>query len=303
MSPAKLVYSREEARRAFKITERQLRSWERQQLLPGSAEFGFKDLVALRTLVELRNERVSPAKIKKAVRALRAGMRGVGNPLTELRIYADGSEIRVDIDGGTIEPITGQLLLKFAPDDMKRLLSFPHAGEGQEPVQAHKRRLEAEMLFEQALQMEQHSAPVTDVVAVYERAIELDPQSTGAFVNLGTIYFNARQFAAAEKYYRMALEADPEYPLAHFNLGNLYDERGDRARALQHYLAALQINPAYADAHYNLALLYQNSNQPMKAARHWREYLKCDPSSSWAAIARRELDRIRTATIVHGGGQ
>jgi len=110
-------------------------------------------------------------------------------------------------------------------------------------------------------------------------------------------------FREAEKHYKKALEIDGNYALAHFNLGNLYDERGDRARALQHYLAALKINSNYADAHYNLALLYQNTRQPMKAARHWRDYLKLDGSSSWAAIARRELDKIKGQTIVPGGAR
>ncbi|HME05719.1 MAG TPA: tetratricopeptide repeat protein, partial [Bryobacteraceae bacterium] len=101
-----------------------------------------------------------------------------------------------------------------------------------------------------------------------------------------------------EKQYRKALEVDANYALAHFNLGNLFDERNDRAKALFHYQAALRIHPNYADAHYNIALLYQSTNQPMKAVRHWKHYLKLDPNSNWAAIARRELERLRDLTIV-----
>jgi hypothetical protein len=41
----------------------------------------------------------------------------------------------------------------------------------------------------------------------------------------------------------------------------------------------------------------------MKAARHWRDYLKTDPGSSWAAVARRELEKIKNDTIVQGGGE
>jgi hypothetical protein len=39
----------------------------------------------------------------------------------------------------------------------------------------------------------------------------------------------------------------------------------------------------------------------MKAVRHWQAYLKLDPNSSWAAIARRELEKIKSATILRGG--
>ena len=65
-------------------------------------------------------------------------------------------------------------------------------------------------------------------------------------------------------------------------------------------VTALRLSPSYADVHYNIALLYQSMNQPMKAVRHWMAYLKLDPSSSWATIARRELAKLREATVVKG---
>jgi tetratricopeptide (TPR) repeat protein len=101
------------------------------------------------------------------------------------------------------------------------------------------------------------------------------------------------------------LEADPQYALAHFNLGNLFDEKCDRAQAILHYSLALRLDPGYSDAHYNLALLYQSSGEVMRAVRHWKSYLRMDPSSSWAAVARQELDKLRRATVIEGakGGQ
>ena len=150
------------------------------------------------------------------------------------------------------------------------------------------------------LDLEATGAPVAQIIEAYEKAIELDPGSAGALVNLGTIYFNTRDFTMAERYYTLATETDPDYALAHFDLGNLCDECGDRGRALEHYSAALRISPNYADAHYNIALLYQGARQNMKAVRHWMAYLKLDPSSEWAGIARRELDKLREAAVVRG---
>jgi tetratricopeptide (TPR) repeat protein len=300
-SSAKEIFSRDEACRYLRISERQLASWERQQLVPASEHFRLPDLMALKTLAELRRSRVAPVTIRKAVTALRKTMRHAGDPLREFRIYAQGSKIRVDIEGQPMEPVSGQLLLDFDAEEIKTLLAFPRAdrsGEGQ--ARRVKRQFEAEALFEQALQMEQNGAPLADIVATYERALDADPKSTGALVNLGTVYFNARDYHQAERYYKLAIEVDRDYALAHFNLANLYDERGDRPRAMGHYIEALRSNPGYADAHYNLALLYQNMGQKLKAARHWREYLKADPGSSWAAVARRELEKIKNDTIVPG---
>jgi len=71
-------------------------------------------------------------------------------------------------------------------------------------------------------------------------------------------------------------------------------------RPLAHYLSALHLHPGYADAHYNVALLYQSIGQSLKAVHHWKLYLSLDPNSTWAAIARRELEKLKDSTIVRG---
>lgn len=297
-SPAKQAFSREEVRRVLRVTERQLRSWEQQGLVPERQWFAINDLLALKTLVKLRQNNIPPAKVREAVAALREKLQDVTDPLAELRIYSEGGRIRVDIDGSTMEPVSGQLLLNFGPVELKKLLAFPAARAEPTRAQQDKNRIEAEMLFEKGLEMEHSGATAEDTIAIYEHAISLDPRSTGALVNLGTLYFNARRHDKAEAYYLRAIEADPGYALAHFNLGNLYDEQGKRAAALEHYSLALKANPKYADAHYNMALLCQTVGETMKAVLHWKAYLKVDPASSWAAIARRELEKLKDAAIV-----
>ena len=294
---AKQAYSRAEARRLLKITERQLASWERQKLVPASETYGFTELLALRTLLKLRAGRVASPQIRRALTALGDKLNGIHDPLTQLKIYAHGKRIRVDIGGRAMEAESGQLLLDFDPVELKRLLEFRTPNQ----LSADQvRRAAAEHWFQRGLELEQTGAPLPEVIEAYQKAVELDPGSAGALVNLGTIQFNARNWKDAERYYLEALEADPKYALAHFDLANLYDEQADRVQALKHYQAALDISPSYADAHYNLALLFQASNQPMKAVRHWTEYLKLDPSSHWSSIARRELSRLRKAAVVPG---
>lgn len=294
---AKQAYSRAETRRLLKITERQLQSWERQKLVAPSEVYGFKELLALRTLIKLRSSRVPPSTLRRALHALVAKLRDIDDPLTQLKIYAHGKRIRVDVDGRAMDAESGQLLLNFDQGELNRLLEF-RARDG--AAAERDRRANAESWFQRGLELEQTGAPPEQVIEAYQKALELDPTSAGALVNLGTIYFNARDWKQAEHYYALALEADPDYALAHFDLANLYDERGERAKALEHYQSALRVSPHYADAHYNLALLYQGSNQPMKAVRHWTEYLKLDAGSQWSTIARRELAKLRAATVLPG---
>lgn len=294
---AKQAYSRAETRRLLGVSERQLSSWENQKLVAPVASYGFRELLALQTLIKLRQNHVHIVQIRRALVALRAKLRHIDNPLTELKLYAYGKKVSVEVDGGAMVAESGQLLLNFGESELSRLLEFPVKSPA---VEQHNRRLSAERWFQRGLDLEQSGAPSEEIIEAYQKAIELDPKSAGALVNLGTIYFNARKWAEAESRYRQALEVDPEYALAHFDLANLYDERGDRTKALAHYESALRISPNYADAHYNLALLYQGSSQAMKAVRHWRTYLKLDPASHWANIARRELAKLREVTLLPG---
>jgi tetratricopeptide (TPR) repeat protein len=295
------AYSREDVRRQLGVSKRQLDSWEKQNLLPSGGSFSFSDILALRTLVGLRKSNVSAVQIRKAVHAVRRHFREFENPLTEIKIYSQGKKIEVQFAGNKkMEAISGQLILNFDQAEISKLLSFPGQAEESEAARKMKSRREAEHWFEKGLDLEQNGAPATEVIAAYQKAAEIDPTSAGALVNLGTVYFNARDWRLAEQFYGKAVEVDPEYALAHFNLGNLYDERGDRTGALKHYLAAIAIHPRYADAHYNIALLYQSMGQPLKAVRHWKAYLTMDPGSAWAAIARRELAKIKEAAILRG---
>jgi len=300
-SATQQAYSRDDVRRQLGISKRQLESWEKQNLLPASRSFSFSDLLALRTLLGLRKSKIPAAQIRKAVHAVRKHFREFENPLTEVKIYSHGRKIEVQFAGDKkMEAISGQLILNFDQAEISKLLAFPGKPEQSKAAQKINARREAERWFEKGLDLEQSGAPSYEVIAAYQKAAEIDPGSAGALVNLGTVYFNARDWRQAEQHYRRAIEVDPEYALAHFNLGNLYDERGDRSAALHHYQTAIRIHPRYADAHYNIALLYQALGQPLKAVRHWKAYLTMDPGSAWAAIARRELAKLKEATIVRG---
>jgi tetratricopeptide (TPR) repeat protein len=167
-------------------------------------------------------------------------------------------------------------------------------------AEKERKRRDAESWFQRGVELEQQGGPMEQALDAYRVALALDPSLTAAMVNLGTLYFAARQLDLAEKYYQRAIEINPKYALAHFNLGNLYDERGDRPRAMQHYQTAIKLDAQYADAHYNLALLHQGAGEVMKAVSHWRSYLRLDPLSSWASVARRELKKLYASAVVVG---
>ena len=69
-TPSAGAYRREDVRRIADVTERQLRSWEKQGLLEPQETFGFSDLLALKTLKKLRELHITPKQIQRAITSL-----------------------------------------------------------------------------------------------------------------------------------------------------------------------------------------------------------------------------------------
>jgi tetratricopeptide (TPR) repeat protein len=290
--PSSGAWRREDARRIADVTERQLRTWEKLGLVPATASFGFSDLLALKTLKKLRELRIAPKQIQRAITSLKTRLEDVPQPLAQLRITAEGRRITVHIAGNRMEPITGQLLLDFDAKEIEKLRPFPARPVAQPAKDAASGRV-SEQWFQRGLALEETGAPIQDAIAAYTKAIEANPNTSGALVNLGTIAFRQHNLRDALAWYQRAVAADSEYPLAHFNLGNLYDEQGDSASARMHYLDAIRLNPRYADAYFNLALLSERTGDLLRAIGYWQTYLKLDSTSSWAATARKQMERLR----------
>jgi tetratricopeptide (TPR) repeat protein len=289
----KEAYSRADVRRQFGITERQLKSWEREELIPAAGTYSFSDLIAIQTLVKLREHRIRSRQIGEALASLRRKLDWIKQPLSELRIVSDGRKIAVHVAGQKMEAISGQIMFDFDAASLGAVAAFP---ERKRPA---SRLREAEAWFQKGLEMEETGAPIEQAIEAYQKVLEFNPEAAGALVNLGTIYYRQRKLVEAETYYRQAVEADPDYPLAQFNLGNLYDEQGRLDDAFLYYRRALELSPNYADAHFNLALLCERTGDNLKAVHHWKVYLKLDVSGQWADIARRQLERLRQATLIH----
>jgi len=146
--------------------------------------------------------------------------------------------------------------------------------------------------FARGIALEEDPAAQLESIEAYKKAIELDPTHAAAHINLGTLYYNRRDYVSAEKHYRQAIEVDPRYALAYFDLGNVLDETGRLQDAVKAYKDAITLAATYADAHYNLALAYEKLKQPRLALRHWRAYIKLDNIGPWAVHARNQITKI-----------
>jgi len=70
--------------------------------------------------------------------------------------------------------------------------------------------------------------------------------------------------------YKKAIELNPNYTRAYTNLGTVYLEKKDYDRAIQQFKKVLELNYFDRKAHYNLGLAYLNKGEVEKAKEEVR---------------------------------
>ena len=293
-------YTRQDVLRILHLRARQLAAWEREGLITALAEgehYSFEHLARLRALREMRSKRITARSIRAQVDAMQkvAGMR---NALGETSAVRQGARLAFRHGGALLVAVTQQLAFDFGygsgstarvhTSSLRLVDEHFLAGElgsAQESAQVQE-------MFVRAVQLEENPSTLEEAVLLYQDILLLRQDHAPACINLGTIFYNQREFAQAETMYRRATEADPGYALAFFDLGNVLDERQRMAEAILAYQRAIEIVPGYADAHYNLALAFERQGERRRALRHWMAYVRLDPVGPWAAHAKGQARKI-----------
>lgn len=288
--PVTDVFSPRDVARLLGLSPARLRSLDKAQIVSpsvlrnGRRAYTFQDLIALRATHDLLARRVRVKDVALAIGALRRALPRVTRPLQELRIVSDGRKVIVRAEGGTFEPISGQMMLDFRVDglraDVVRVLRQD---------EAHLRARSAFDLYVRASSLDEDAASFEEAAALYKQAIELDPNLAIAYTNLGNIRFRMGDEVGAEELYRRALDVDTRQPEAHYNLGYVMLERGRASEAVTFFEAAIAADPRFADAHFNLAMAHEALDDKARARVHWKKYLELEPTGTWADIARDHL--------------
>lgn len=275
-------YSRGDLLRILRVTARQLGAWEKAGLVASVETYSFVDLLQVKKVRDLCARRVRPAVIRESLRAMQKQVAGMENPLLEASAYSAGARVVFRHDGRSLDPIAGQFVMDFAPEE--RVVSTK--------VRTMPSERDTSELFARGIALEEDPSTQLEAISIYEKVLQLEPQHAAAHINLGTVYYNRQEYGKAEQHYRAAIEVDPRYALAYFDLGNVLDETGRVPEAIKTYQTALTLAPTYADAHYNLALAFEKMKEPRKALRHWRAYVRLDNSGPWSVHARNQIRRI-----------
>ena len=226
--------------------------------------FSFQDIIILRTAKELNAAGLKKARISKILLKLKDELPS-HKSLTSFSIKVEGGEVVIRDNAELYNPESVQVLFDFTISDLAgevAILSKQafHKAESSEHVVC------SDDWFDLGVDLEAVSP--ADAPAAYLKAIEMNPNHSDAYTNLGRLAQEADEYEAAEQYYRTAIAGEPQNVLDAFNLGTLMEDMGKISEAIEAYTAAA----SFADSHHNLARLYELEGNHLMAERHLQTY-------------------------------
>jgi tetratricopeptide (TPR) repeat protein len=138
-----------------------------------------------------------------------------------------------------------------------------------------RERLEAIQIHAQAIRYHQ-AGRMDQAIALYRRALAMQPNFTEAEVNLGAALQETGAYAQAIVHLRQAIAQCPDFAVAHYNLGNALSAAGQDPRTA--YREAVALKPDYADAWYNLAMAQDAAGDSREAQACYRNAIAAAPS-------------------------
>jgi tetratricopeptide (TPR) repeat protein len=224
--------------------------------------FSFQDLVLLRAAAGLVQARIPRARVRRALRSLRAQL-PEGRPLTTVRVAADGGRVVVQDGGARWHPETGQVLLDFELGELVEKATVLA------PARRARTPADCDAWYRWGCELE--DVDRREAEDAYRRALALDPDHGAAHLNLGRLV-HERDPRGAEYHYRRALASPAHRAVAAFNLGVALEDQGLVEEALLAYARALEGDRTLADAHFNASRLLERLGRHEDALRHLAEY-------------------------------
>lgn len=135
----------------------------------------------------------------------------------------------------------------------------------------------------------------TEEIDQLEAVVTKEPQNLQALISLGNLYFDSHQPQKAISAYERALAIDPKNPDVRTDLGTMYREIKDYDRAVREFREAARLDPSHKNSRFNLAIVLQMDKKDIQGAiAAWQDYLRVDPSGERSAMARAQLEQLRT---------
>ncbi|HTU25046.1 MAG TPA: tetratricopeptide repeat protein, partial [Pirellulales bacterium] len=116
-----------------------------------------------------------------------------------------------------------------------------------------------------------------EAIAMFRRAVEIQPDAVNARINLGLALAVGGQFDESHLQFRRALEIDPRSVDAHRGLAYLLSREAKTIAALAELEQAVKLDPNHAAARNDLGLMLAKQGQIEAAMPHFQAAVASDP--------------------------
>jgi len=106
-----------------------------------------------------------------------------------------------------------------------------------------------------------------------------NPNDANLLYQIGNLYYDARQYPEAVRYYESSLKIKPEATDVRTDMATAYHFMGEPDRALEQYAAVLKIDPKHANALFNTGMVKWQDKQDISGAiAAWKKLLATNPN-------------------------
>lgn len=141
----------------------------------------------------------------------------------------------------------------------------------------------AQVFAETGAWFEQHSNQRC-ALAAFQKAVQLEPQSSQGHYTLGAALFRAQQLSAAAREFRLALKYKPDMAIAHSSLGSVLMDLGKPKEAEAEFREAFRLAPQLVAALVGLGMLRANQGDNQEAEKILRQAIERDPKDEKAHL-------------------
>jgi tetratricopeptide (TPR) repeat protein len=138
---------------------------------------------------------------------------------------------------------------------------------------------------------------IDEALAALRQALRLQPDFAAAYLSLAAALVRKGQPAEAEAACRKAIELDPKTPSAHAGLADLFRQIGKLAEATAEYRKAIELDPKYVPAHVGLGDTLRQVGRFDEAVACYRRAIALQPdlASTHVRLGTMLIDQGRPA--------
>ncbi len=115
---------------------------------------------------------------------------------------------------------------------------------------------------------------VEKALALFDRAIRIDPSKSESYFSRGLLLLNLKRFDEAAQSIEQGIKIAPDSPVGYYYLGRVAMEAKQPDKAIANFERAMAVNPAFEPAYTALASAYEAQQNREKAIAVYRKYLQ-----------------------------